>query len=247
MKAFDFEGDYRWLFCMTHPDDEIAICATIKRLTDLGKEVHLSWTHHLPVREQEARAVAHKLGVPQKNLYFLGSTDGSTCEELVTLLPKFKGMIDSSKPDRVVCGAFEQGHLDHDATIWLARQAFSGPIFEIPLYHTYRYPQLQRLNEFSDPSTGETLPLDQNEQRLKLEIAKNYPSQNIWQVLLTYEIVSRIMFRPANLRFRERMRLLETNDFRTPQHPTELADKVARHHRWERWLRALDAAEKGTL
>ena len=62
---------------MTHPDDEMSICAWIRRLTQNGNEVHISWTHSNAVREAEARAVAVLLGVPDRNLHFFGASDGS--------------------------------------------------------------------------------------------------------------------------------------------------------------------------
>ena len=46
------------------------------------------------------------------------------------LLSSFRAMMARVKPDRVVCGAFEQGHLDHDATHWLVTHSFDGPVFE---------------------------------------------------------------------------------------------------------------------
>ena len=48
MTLFDADIGERWLFCMTHPDDEISICAWIRRLTDAGVDVFLSWTHSTP-------------------------------------------------------------------------------------------------------------------------------------------------------------------------------------------------------
>src|SRR5438445_654803 len=66
-----FEPGFRWLFCLTHPDDEIAIGAWIRRLTKSGCDVFLSWSHDTPIREEEARAAAEMLGVPQNRLIML--------------------------------------------------------------------------------------------------------------------------------------------------------------------------------
>ena len=111
---------------MTHPDDEISICAWIKRLAQNGNPVYLNWTHSNPIREAEAIEVAGKLGVPKANLSFMGATDGNIRFEMAELLPKFQDLLDRVRPDRVACGAFEQGHLDHDATNWLVNRAFHG-------------------------------------------------------------------------------------------------------------------------
>ncbi|MEA2552601.1 MAG: hypothetical protein QOJ65_777, partial [Fimbriimonadaceae bacterium] len=158
MKAFDTNPKLRWLFCMTHPDDEISICAWIRHLTQQGNEVHISWTHSNPTREAEARAVSLLLGVPNKHLHFLHSTDGRIPEEMPILLRKFQNLMDEVRPDRVCCGAFEQGHLDHDATNFLVRHSFHGPIFEIPFYHTY-LTRFQRLNRFAHPAGEEVRAL----------------------------------------------------------------------------------------
>jgi hypothetical protein len=248
LNPFDFETKRRWLFCMTHPDDEISVCITIRRLVQAGHEVAMSWTHHTPIREVEARANAAFLGVPDGSLYFHGSTDGATCAELETLRPKFQTMMQTAQPDVVVCGAFEQGHLDHDATNWLVNRTFGGPVFEVPFYHTYAgSPQFQRMNAFSDPAGQHVLNLTPEEQRLKLTVAKNFPSQNIWRVLLAFEVFQLLTFRRPQLRTRELMRPQTHQDFRTPNHPPHIAKRVQRSQRWKMWIASLDAAEKGTL
>jgi LmbE family N-acetylglucosaminyl deacetylase len=247
VKLFDFETKKRWLFCMTHPDDEISICATIKRLTDAGHDVYLSWTHNIPVREAEARSTAELLGVPADRLYFHHSTDATTCLELRQLLPRFLEMVDESKPDVAVCGAFEQGHLDHDSTNYLLNRVFAGPVLEIPFYHTYVNPKIQVMNRFSVASGQEVLTLTKEEQRFKLEVAKRYKSQNIWQVLLAYEIFQFVTFRKPELRTREIMRLQTHKNFRVPNHPEPIRRRVESHRTWKLWLESLDAVEKGTL
>ena len=228
---------------MTHPDDEISICAWIHRLTRSGNQVYMSWTHSNPIREQEARKVADLLGVPQDNLFFLGATDGSVCDEIPLLLPKFKAMMEQIKPHRVCCGAFEQGHIDHDSTIYLVSRTYSGPILEIPFYHTYTT-RLQKLNRFSDPRGEEILHLDVDEQALKKRVARQYPSQNIWSVLLWYEAWQTARLKPIALAKTEQMRFLTHRDFRKPNHPSKLSRHIRRSKTWKRWRRALRAAER---
>lgn len=226
---------------MTHPDDEISICAWIKRLTDAGAEVHINWTHSHPVREKEARIVATILGVPDSNLSFMNATDGSVCDELGSLKPKFESLIDHIQPDRVCCGAFEQGHLDHDSTNWLVSQTFHGPIFEIPFYHPYTR-KLQTMNSFSSPVGQEALPLRPDEWKLKVQVAKSYRSQNIWSVLWWYEVWQTVRFKPIELRKRELMRPQVHRDFTHPNLPDELANEVKLSAQWKRWLAALERA-----
>ncbi|MBN9502533.1 MAG: hypothetical protein BGO01_17970 [Armatimonadetes bacterium 55-13] len=239
MKAFDTDTGQRWLFCMTHPDDEISICAWIHRLVQAGVEVHMSWTHSHPVREQEARLSAELLGIPQDRLSFFSATDGSVCDELQTWRPHFQELMDRVAPTRVACGAFEQGHLDHDSTNWLVNQTFSGPVFEIPFYHTYAV-RLQAMNRFADPAGQEVIHLTKEEQKLKLAVAKRYRSQNIWQVLWWYEVWQMTRLRPAELRKREIMRLQTHRDFLTPNLPPALAKKVEASDSWGRWRAAIN-------
>ena len=237
-QLFNTDPGLRWLFCMTHPDDEIAIAAWIKRLTSAGADVHMSWTHSIPVREEEARAVAESLGTPQGNLIFHCATDGHVCDEVRELLPKFRKVIADIAPDRVVCGAFEQGHLDHDATNFLVNHSFNGPVIEVPLYHTY-LTKLQRLNRFADPVGEDVIELTQEERDLKLQIAKSYPSQNIWSVLVWYEIYCGLTLGPGKLRRTERMRWQTKQSYLRPNLPAKLANKVARSEPWRQWLAAV--------
>ncbi len=243
MTAFDLNPNLRWLFCMTHPDDEISICAWIQTLVQNGNPVYISWTHSNPIREREGRAVALLMGVPEDHLFFYEATDGSACDEIPKLLPKFQQMMALVKPDRVACGAFEQGHIDHDATNYLVNHSFKGPVLEIPFYHTY-LTRLQRLNRFSSRTGEEIRLLPKDQQNFKKLIAKQYPSQNIWKVLLWYEIYSNARLRPAVLIQTERMRVQTHHDYQTPNHHPRLAARVQKSTLWKRWLRAMDVATK---
>lgn len=243
MNLIDFKTPRKWLFCMTHPDDEISVCATMRRLVQAGHEVRLSWTHSPDFRLQEGIAAAAMIGISDGKLYHHNSTDGDTCDEMAMLLPSFRAMMRDAHPDIVVCGAFEQGHLDHDATNWLVNQTFGGTVLEVPFYHTYFRPQIQRINQFSDPSGQEIIHLDKTEQRFKLDFAKQFKSQNIWQVLLTFEVVSTLLLQPAKLRKRELFRRQTHRDFRTPNHPERIARKVEKSDQWRRWLEAVATAE----
>ena len=243
MSVIDFDKPQRWLFCMTHPDDEISACATMRRLVQSGHHVSLSWTHSPDFRLKEGIAAAKLIGLSEDNLYHHNSTDGSTCDELADLLPSFRAMMTHAKPDAVVCGAFEQGHLDHDATNWLVNATFDGQVVEAPFYHTYIRPQVQRINQFSDPVGQHLVALTPEEQRFKLDFAKQFKSQNIWQVLMTFEVISTLLLQPAQLRKRELFRLQSHKDFQKPNHPPKLAARVEKTHQWDRWLCAVTRAE----
>jgi LmbE family N-acetylglucosaminyl deacetylase len=241
LSAFDLDPNLRWLFCMTHPDDEISICAFVRRLVLNGNQVFISWTHSKPVREREARKVAKLLGVPQTHLRFFHATDGQVCHEIPELLSQFRSLVKEVGPDRICCGAFEQGHIDHDATNFLVSHSFDGPIYEIPFYHTY-LTRLQILNRFSDGIGQEILPLTEPEQEFKLSVARSYPSQNIWRILLLYELSHKMLGRRKLLMKTERMRLQSHFNYRRPNHPPKLARRVKNCETWKRWKSAVRMA-----
>ena len=224
---------------MTHPDDEISICAWIRRLTGQGSEVFLSWTHSTEVRTREAKNAASVLGVPWERCSIHGGHDGHVCDQLIELLPSYRLMIRRVHPDRVVCGAFEQGHLDHDATNFLVNQSFPGPVFEVPFYHTY-LSRAPVLNRFAQSHGEEYLRLTKEERQFKVELAKSYPSQAIWRNLVLNE-ARRLATRPWTRRIQslERMRLQTHKDFLAPHLPQPLADRVRRSAKWRKWVAAV--------
>jgi LmbE family N-acetylglucosaminyl deacetylase len=226
---------------MTHPDDEISIGAWIKRLTTHGADVFISWTHDTPVRRKEARDAARMLGVRQNRLYFHHAPDQGVAERIGPLLGRFHQMVSDIKPDRICCGAFEQGHIDHDATNCIVNQVFKGPVFEIPFYYTYRTKR-PIINRFATPAGQEILHLHPDEQQFKLFLSKQYPSQAIWRNLLLAETRQR-MTRPrdARLKATERMRRQTHFDFLKPNLPEPLAEAVRRTPTWMRWEAAVKA------
>jgi LmbE family N-acetylglucosaminyl deacetylase len=245
MKVFDPDPRLRWLFCMTHPDDELAICGWIRRLAALGAEVHLSWTHSDPEREDEARRAAALLDVAPNRLHFHRGPDRRLEAQMAEILPSFRAMFEALKPDRVVAGAFEQGHLDHDATNFLVHRCFSGPVLEVPLYHAYCQP-IPTLNRFATPGGEEVLELLPYELELKRKLAQCYPSQAIWGNLVWYRLLQRLRLEKEALGSVERMRVQTHVDFLTPNLPPKLAAQVVKTIRWKRWTAAVHAFAEPT-
>lgn len=161
---------------------------------------------------------------------------------LAELAPMYRSIVERVAPDRVVVTAFEQGHLDHDATNYLVNGAFAGPVLEFPLYHTYGR-KLQVLNRFSSPEGQEVQVLSEAQQHLKRSLARRYPSQNIYRILWCNEALGWLARRPRRLAATERMRLQVHTDFRTPNHPPRLRRLVEATPSWRSWLCALDAFE----
>src|ERR1044072_3969149 len=239
---FDLDPSLRWAFCMTHPDDEISICAWIKRLVDNGNEVFLSWTHSIPKREEEGRKAAALMGIQDENIRSFHAPDGDVVDHIAALIPQFAAWFREIQPDRVCCGAFEQGHLDHDSTNYIVNQCFSGPVLEVPFYYSYLV-KAQRFNEFPDPRGQEIRVLDEEEQRFKKKIARQFPSQNIWTLLLLYEGLQTVRLRRKELISTERMRIQTHKDFLSPNLPPRLAARVRGCAKWKRWDAAIRALE----
>ena len=238
MKAFDSDPSISWLFCLTHPDDEISIAAWIKRLSDSGARVGLSWTHDTAVREAEAMHFAEAAGVSGERCYFHHATDGDVCTEIGLLLPRFREMVADFAPDRLVCGAFEQGHIDHDATNYLVNSAKgSALVLEVPFYHTY-LTRMPRINRFASSENQESIVLAGQEVSFKRRVARSYPSQRIWTNLIFAELRARLLGE-GSLCTREFMRFQTWSDFRTPNLPPRLAERVQKSPTWLRWLACL--------
>ena len=243
MTAFDPDPGICRLFCFTHPDDELAICAWLKRLVAQGADVHLSWTHRTDAREREAREMARAVGVPESNLIFHAGLDTHIAVQMPELLQGFREMVERVKPDRVFCAAFEQGHIDHDATHCLVRHAFDGPVFEFPMYHPYTR-RIQTLGRFADPTGEEVLALTSEESVFKNRMSKRYRSQNIRSVVLWYTIYRALCLKPAGLRNAERLRPAGPADFLTPNLPEPLRSEVAASATWGRWVHAVQALDR---
>jgi LmbE family N-acetylglucosaminyl deacetylase len=238
MKAFDTNPNLRWLFCFTHPDDEMSICAWIRRLVQNGNDVYLSWSHSTFVREHESRAVAMILGIPQSRLFFHKGTDGRIAEEMPELVRSYQRMMQDVRPDRVCCLSFEQGHIDHDATNFLVSQTFAGPICEVPIYHTYAS-KILAVNKFASPEGQEVLHLTRDERKLKLFVAKQFPSQKIWPAVRLYRALNTARLRPNHGVGTERMRVQKDLNYLKPNLPPKLAGRVRKTATWLRWKRAI--------
>lgn len=230
---------------MAHPDDELSVAGWVRRLTQAGVEVSMAWTHATPTRELEARAAAARLGIPADNLFFLGGTDRRLCDEIETLLPRFAEVFGLVRPTRTVTTAFEQGHLDHDATNLMVNLTFDGEVFEVPLYHTYAR-ILQRINVFADPEGEERIELSAAERQFKWEIVGLYPSQRIAFNLRLHELRQRLLFRELPCLF-ERMRLQPSLAFDRPALPDALAREVRQTRQWARWMETLARLDRGGL
>lgn len=238
MTFFDPDPELIWLFCMTHPDDELAVAPWIKRVSG-GAKAWISWTHSTPVREAEARHAATLLGIPEERLRFFHAPDGGAAEDMSRLLPLFREMMQEIKPDRVVCGAFEQGHLDHDATNLLVNLAYDGTVLEAPFYHTY-LTRMPTLNRFATDGAGGELRVELWERKLTIEIARAYKSQRIaWN--LFWGNLRELLIHKERLGTVVRLRVQAHKDFLKPNLPDDLRKRVEQSDQWRRWIEAARA------
>jgi LmbE family N-acetylglucosaminyl deacetylase len=240
MRAFEVGGGERVLFAFTHPDDEMAVAALMRRLVLGGTQVHALWTHSTPVREAESRDAMRLVGLSSGQLTFLGAEDGNVIGSVAELRGAVCDLVSAFRPTRVVTHAFEQGHIDHDATNLLVNLCFEGPVFEAPYYHTYltKFPRLYR---FATPEGEETTALTREERRLKIAMSKMFPSQTLRRNVVAYEVLHALTFRRPPLFVVERLRRQTHKDFLCPNHPTRIAERIRLSETWQRWERGAQA------
>ncbi len=238
-KAFD-TGVKKWLFCFTHPDDEISIIAWMKHLVDAGADVYAGWSVSNPVREREAVAMMESIGVKRDNLFFFDMPDGDACDHFEKLVESWEWAIEVADPRRIVVGAFECGHIDHDTTNAAVYRASKGrlPMFEVPFYHTY-LTRIPVINRFADPLGEEVLILSPEDRRLKIRASKAYPSQNIGSLLRWYTLLGICKLSPPGLARTERMRLQTHFDYSIPNLPDPLRTRVEASAKFQRFKRAV--------
>ncbi|MBS1706180.1 MAG: PIG-L family deacetylase [Armatimonadetes bacterium] len=236
--CFDPDPSHRWLFCMAHPDDEMAISGWIHRLTSRRIEVWLSWTHSTPEREEEALHAARVLGVPPDRLVFHRAGDGTQCDELQTLFPNFLAMESRIQPTRVATVAFEQGHPDHDATHLLVRKAFpKTPVLEWPMYHAYirGVRSLQDIGRFADPGREEALRLDPDERKIVRAVVACHKSQPIMRNVWAYQLYRLLTLRPVSMGRKEFLRWVTHGDYLQPSLPPSIARAVEETPLWNHY------------
>lgn len=239
--AFDDSLSHRWFFCMTHPDDELAIAGWIHHLTSKQIPVWMCWTHSTPRRELESREAAQRLGVSQENLFFLNAPDRGVLQSLPTLIPTLQNILEEIQPTRIACGAFEQGHIDHDATNLIINQVASCPVLEIPFYHTY-ITRMPIMGKFANSQDQEIRHLSKEEVKLKIELAKTgYPSQKIWKNVFYHEIRQGLLLQPRTLATIEKMRFQTHFDFFTPHLPSFKKILIKQTKYWKQWASLLNS------
>lgn len=218
----------RLLVVAPHPDDEIAIAGWLSARTG---PVRICWMHATPRREAEARAAARLLGFD--DLAFGPGRDGHFLDQWVELRNWTESQMLDFQPDFVLVPAFEQGHLDHDAAHWIARQVFGNPVLEFPLYHPYTR-RWQRVGELAD---SEIFRLSPDQRRLKRRLLGVYGSQT---VLRNYRLLrlARVLSSGMHPLAEERLRLATGGSPSAPSHTGALGAEIEASAAWARWRAA---------
>lgn len=218
-----------------HPDDEIAIIGWIHHLHSQGIPLACAWVHANPVREAESRAVFKPLGI--ETLHFGPGQDREFINQIPQLTAWLSTLTESFQPTRIVTTAFEQGHLDHDATNLLLNRVPSAPVIELPLYHPYDR-IWQTMNQFAGEGKSESRRLTQVEHELKCRLLRAYPSQRLGTILQTARTIKRLTGRPDPF-LTEHLRFQTHVDFARPNHAPRDSARIIKSRRWARWISAI--------
>lgn len=235
MRAFDINPQLKWLFVMTHPDDEMSVAAWMRRLVRAGSEVHMLWAHSNSVREEESRKAAELIGVKPENLEFFTLPDGRLVEHLRELREGLRQRIAEHGYDRVAVTAFEQGHLDHDSVCYAVCKTFEGPVLQYPMYYPYTR-SFQVLQQFSNDVGVEKLALDPKESEFKWKVLGCYPSQTIRRNAICHKWMLSWVPGQEQLDKREYLRYQPNLRFDRINHPSPVREEVERSPQWRKWL-----------
>jgi N-acetylglucosamine malate deacetylase 2 len=220
----------RTLFLVAHPDDESISCGGLLQhmrepcivfATDGAPEDKYFWSRYgsreayAALRQDEARAAAHTVGVNQIEFLPLHTQASLIDQRLYRSLPEafsaLSNLVERRKPQCLLTLAYEGGHPDHDAVSFLAAQlgrTFSLPVWETPLYHrnasgggVYQQFVEERDEVIEHAVTGQEL-------EAKLCMLNCYKSQ--FDALPSFDSK------------RERFRPQATYDYSRPPHPGKL-------------------------
>lgn len=239
MNCFSIDPNDHWLFVFAHPDDEIAIAGWIHHLVSFGVPVTCAWAHQTRVRRKESEDAMWILGVLPEDQHFGDFPDGNFVDHLDQLTEWAESLINGVEPTRVVTGAFEQGHLDHDSLNFSIKKAWQGTYLEFPLYHAFCN-VIQKINAFSDPNSGQNWEIPPSGQIAKVSLIDCYPSQTVARNLKLYRQLTKFTGDPADIDHIEKLRLHTVVDFLSPNAPPELAKRILKTKEWKRWMRAME-------
>lgn len=189
------------LVVLAHQDDEIALGARILLETRAGATVYCvfltdgSRQGTPSAREAESRIVLARLGVPERNIFSIGSlagiSDGQLVDQLDLALERLRASLDGVTVDAIYCLAWEGGHHDHDAS-HLVALAYAAPLnllrstWGAPLYNGHRrFGSLYRVMSPLPDGEWQSRKITCRDAVLLLRLTRVYRSQRkTWTALL---------------------------------------------------------------
>jgi LmbE family N-acetylglucosaminyl deacetylase len=209
----------------------------MRRLVQGGHKVTGYWAHSTDARSAESARVARRIG---NSTIFDRFPDRELCHHMAELRTTLAQILRQIQPTHVVAPSFEQGHPDHDTLNWAVRQEWDQDLLEVPLYRPARV--LLSVNSFWD-GHGEIHPLTPDDLAFKLELCRAYPSQRLGKVLRLHQRVHQLMRAENPLLQREIWRKQPPIDYRFPNAPHHLVNRILRSSDWKRWIFHLNRYE----
>ncbi len=191
-------------FVVAHPDDEVLIAGTMRRLLKRGVQVHGIWCTSGDyfgkgaVREAELGRASDIPGLPEPCRHLLRVPDLGLIRELDSTAERLAELFVKLRPSAVFCNAFEGGHPDHDCVNFLTAEAclradLRPELYEFPLYNgagpaKYWYWQINRFPSRQDRGPGQAegdllyTRLDPDSIDCKYRMMRAYSSQWMYMV-----------------------------------------------------------------
>jgi len=175
-----------YFFVFAHPDDEVLCCSLIKRLVDLGKEVHMIYLTSgdaggaADTREKELRRAMPIIGIRPDYLHLLRISELELFNRLNEILNILYQLAQKYSPDCVIGQTYEGGHEGHDISSFcssaLVQKMGINGFFVFPTY--YGKPQERILCRFK-PEQKEfvMIQLTEKEIILKKTVVGTHESQ----------------------------------------------------------------------
>jgi len=241
------EKNKKVLYLFAHQDDELGTIGKMATDVKAGNEVFAVWitdgalSGPPDVREKESRSVMKMIGVPQKNLFFLGYPDMDSYEHLSEVYRDVLKTAEDIEPIEITSNAYEGGNIDHDTSNFIGAQVAkilkTGPVhYEFPTYNMHK--GNYQVGKFLPRNDSKTLyiPLNDESINLKLKALEMYPSQ---AELLN--VLKALVSRSALRRYGEPYRVTPKYDYtqRPIEEPLgyEVATRMPR--KFESWREAI--------
>ncbi len=167
------------------------------------------------VRERESSNLMRYLGVPAKNLTFLGHPSGRLHDRFSAILDDLRQLFCRLEPQEIYTVAFDHSHFEHDLCNAAVRLAVPpcAKLYEFPVLSLAHGPGRYRwLVPYAGAAIRRT-PFSRGEERLRLELFRRaFPNQ--WSVVLLERLCG--LFPTDYRRFGEPYREMPHYDYSRP-------------------------------